>query len=55
VAEGKGRITVAVPSAHSEGEGNTVTVMRASPPVDVVARPEGTVDVPRSHPDVALS
>jgi hypothetical protein len=28
---------------------------RASPPVDVVARPEGTVDVPCSHPDVALS
>jgi hypothetical protein len=28
---------------------------RASPPVDVVARPEGTVDVPCSHPNVALS
>jgi hypothetical protein len=55
VAEGKGRVTIAIPSVHSEGEGNTVTVTHVSPLVDVVARPEGTIDMPRSHCDVALS
>jgi hypothetical protein len=55
VAEGKGRVTVVIPSAHSEGEGNTAMVTCASPLEDVMARPEGTVDMPRSHRDVALS
>jgi hypothetical protein len=55
VAEGKGRVTVAIPGAHSEGAGNTVTVMCASPPVDVMARLEGTIDVPCSHCNVALN
>jgi hypothetical protein len=55
VAEGKGQVTIAIPSAHSKGEGNMVMVTCASPLVDIVACPEVTVGVPHSHPDVVWS
>jgi hypothetical protein len=52
---GRAGLPLPFPSAHSEGEGNMAMVTRASPPVDIMAHPEGTIDVPSSHRDMALS